>query len=204
MNAPVFLPAALSILLIAVAGYALWRLVAARALGLSSDIEADLLLVCAGVAGAGLLSNWAGTLPRAGWAGVFAAACCYFAARAVLARDDARRRARAAAHACGCVVLVYAFLAGVAPSTIKGSTAGNYVMAGMPGMIVDTTVAFPALGLVCVAAITFYCVSVVARLDPTAAAASPKPRAGFAPRSVEACRVLIALALAYAILAKLV
>lgn len=120
----------------------------------------------------------------------------------MLARDDAPRRARAAAHACGSAVLVYAFLAGVAPSTMKGSTAGSYVMAGMPGMIVDATVAFPALGLVCVAALTFYCVSVVAGLEPAEPDARPEPRAGFAPRSVEACRVLIALA--YAILSKLV
>lgn len=203
MNAPAFLPAVLSVLLIAVAGYAFWRLLAARALRLASDIETDLLLLCVGVAGAGLLSDWARSLPRAAWEGLFAAGCCYFAARALLARADPRRRARAATHACGCAVLVYMFLAGVAPSTIHGSTAGQYVMAGMPDMIVDTTITFPALGLACVAVMTFYAVSVVARLNPTEAAA-PRPPAGFAPRSVEACRVLIALALAYAILAKLV
>lgn len=55
-----------------------------------------------------------------------------------------------------------------------------------------------------VAAMTFYCAGVVARLKPAEGAAATEPRAGFAPRSVEACRVLITLALAYAILSKLV
>jgi hypothetical protein len=204
VNAPAFLPTALSILLIAVAGYAFWRLLAARALGLAADVETDLLLLCASVAGAGLLSDWARSLPRAVWEVLFATACCYFAAQALRARTDPRRHARAAAHACGSAILVYMFLAGVAPSTINGSTAGNYVMAGMPGMIVDNTITFPALGLVCVAAMTFYCAGVVARLKPAEGAAATEPRAGFPPRSVEACRVLITLALAYAILSKLV
>ncbi|MBR7832968.1 DUF5134 domain-containing protein [Actinospica durhamensis] len=202
MTAPAFLPTLLSVLLIAAAGYTLWRLLVSPVLGLANDIEADAPLPPAGIATAGLLSNWAHTLPRAPWTALFAAAGCYFAARAVSVRADPRRRGRAAVHACGCAILVYAFLSGVGPSSVHGSTAGQYVMAGMPGMIVDSTIAFPALGLACVGVMAFYAVCVVARLSPAGVAAGS--RAAFAPLSVEICRVLIAFALVYAILSMLV
>ena len=201
MNAPAFLPAFLGILLILVAGYASWRVIAGPVLGFVTEIETDLLLLVSAIAGAGLVSAWAHTLPRGLWAGLFAAVAGYFAVRAGLARRLAQVRGRAIAHASGCLVLVYMFLAGVGPSTLQGSTAGRYTMAGMPGMYVDTTITDPALGLVCVAAIAFYAVGVVAGYGQEAAAGMPK---SFAAGSVEACRVIVALVLADAILSKLV
>lgn len=203
MNAPAFLPVTLSILLVLIAVYALWRMAAAPLLGLSTSLETDLLLLAVGVAGAGLVSAWAHTLPRAVWAVLFGVGACYFAVRAVVARGHLAYRGRAVAHACGCLVLVYMFLAGVGPSTLRGSTAGQYTMAGMPGMYVDTTMTYPALGLACVAAMAFYAVSVVARPTPSTEVPGGA-RGGFAPGSVEACRVLVTLVLAYAILSKLV
>jgi len=201
VNAPAFLPAAFSILLIIVAAYALWRAVAGPLLRLGTHVDTDLVLLVGSIAGAGLVSAWAHTLPRTVWAGLFAAAACYFTARAGLNRSKAPARNQAIAHASGCLVLLYMFLAGVGPSTLHGSTAGQYTMAGMPGMYVDTTIAYPALGLVSVAAIAFYSVVVVAHTEPKAAADGSS---GFAPGSVEACRVIVALILAYAILSKLV
>jgi hypothetical protein len=202
VNAPAFLPATLSILMILVAAYALWRSCAAPTLALRTDIEIDVLLVCAAIAGAGLLSNWAHTLPRAAWTALFALGAVYFAVRTGFARADALVRGRSAAHALGCLVLLYMYAAGVAPSTLHGTTAGQYTMAGMPGMYVDTTVSYPALGLVCVVALVLYATASVARLGPLA---QPAPSARmFAPRSVQACRALLALCLAYGILSKLV
>lgn len=75
-------------------------------------------------------------------------------------------------------------------------------MAGMPAMSVDTTVTFPALGSVCVAAIAFHSVGVVARPKPADGAEGGDPAHGFALGSVEACRVVVALVPAYAILRK--
>lgn len=203
MNAPPLLNAALSILLVVVAAFALWRIAMSRAPGVRGDIENDLLVLAAAVAIAGLLENWARTLPRSAWSIVFAAAAVYFAVRALVVRASPRARGRMLSHTGGCLVLLYAFTAGVAPSTLKGSTAGQYTMAGMPGMYVDQTITYPALGLLCVLALVLHATTSVARLSPEAAAVSPSVRL-LAPRSSEACRIVVTLTLAYAILGKLV
>jgi hypothetical protein len=166
VNAPSFLPVVLSLLMLAAAVYSLWRLAVARVLERSVDIEADVLHLAAGLAAAGLISSWARTLPRDLWAGLFAAGAVYFGYRAWQVWDERRTRLVPAARAGVCGVLVYAFLAGVAPSTLHGSTAGQYTMAGMPGMIKDQTVALPALGLILVVALAFYAVALVGRLSP--------------------------------------
>jgi hypothetical protein len=231
VNAPSFLPNFLSTLMLVLAVYALWRLAIAPAWGRRTDIEADVLQLAAGLAAAGLLSTWARTLPRHVWAGLFAAGAVYFAARAGQAWSDVQRRRPLLARAGVCAVLVYMFLAGVAPSTLHGSTAGQYTMAGMPGMIVDQTVDLPALGLILVAGLAFYAVAVLARVGAETEQAGVNVSAGvradtgadamdgedaedalspggrgtlLAPRSVEACQVALALVLAYAILSKIV
>lgn len=202
MNAPAFLPAIISALMLLVAGYAAWRLALAPALGLARDIETDALLLAAAVAGAGLVSSWAHTLPRAAWSVLFAIAACCFAVRARAAKDQSRR-GMLISHAGGCAVLVYMFLAGVAPSTLHGSTAGQYTMAPMPGMYVDQTITHPAIGLACVAVMALCAATTISKLSPV-----PQDRSAgtavFAARSVEACRIFLTLALAYAILSKVV
>ena len=52
------------------------------------------------------------------------------------------------ALATGCAIAVDMLLAGVAPSTINGSTAGYYPMAGMTDMYKDATITYPVLGIV--------------------------------------------------------
>jgi hypothetical protein len=203
VNAPAFLPATLSVLLILIAAYALWRLVAAPVLDLRVDRETDAMLLLTSVAGAGLLSRWADTMPRGAWSALFALTACYFVVRALTSRTDPVRRSRFAAHTIGSMVLVYMFAAGVAPSTLHGSTAGEFTMAGMPGMYVDTTVTYPALGLICVAAMAFYAATALARLSPVSTDQSATTGV-VAGRSVEACRIVLTLVLAYTILSKLV
>jgi hypothetical protein len=83
-------------------------------------------------------------------------------------------------HAVGSLVLVYMSVAGVAPSTLHGTAAGENTMAGMPGMYVDTTIAFPAIGLICVAAMAFYAATSSSRLSPTQPDASAAPSVAFA------------------------
>lgn len=203
MNAPPLLNATLAILMVLLAAFALWRIAMSRATGVRGDLETDLLVLAAAVAVGGLLESWARTLPRSVWTIVFAAAAVYFTVRAVSAWANPSARGRMLAHAGGSLLLVYAFAAGVAPSTLKGSTAGQYVMAGMPGMYVDQTIAYPALGLVGVLALVWYATTSITRLSPGADAAAASG-GSLAPRSIEACRILIALTLAYAILGKLV
>lgn len=215
MNAPPFLPVVLSVLMLVLAVYSAWRVGAARAWGRGTDLETELLHFAAGLAAAGLLSTWARTLPREVWAVLFAVAAVYFALRAARGWAEQTEVWRAPLARAGvCAVLVYCFLAGVAPSTIHGSTAGQVTMAGMPGMIKDETVDLPALGLILAAALAFAAVAVVGRLSPetdgeTAVAAPPVAAtpAGtvlLAPRSVALCRVALLIALAYAILSKIV
>lgn len=212
MNAPTWLSNLISILMLALACYSLWRLLIARLWGRGIDYETDGLHLLAGIAAAGLISSWGRTLPRSVWAVLFVAGGVYFAVCAGRAwAETAERRRLLGGFGC-CAVLVYAFTAGVAPSTLHGSTAGQYTMAGMPGMILDQTERFPALGLVFVVALAFAAVLVVNRAGsmPTA---KPVPVTGgandgapipLAARSVEICRVLLLLVLAYAILTKLV
>jgi hypothetical protein len=212
VNAPAWLSDLLSILVLGLAFYSLWRLLIARVWGRTVDVETDVLHLLAGIAAAGLISNWARTLPRSVWAVLFVAGGIYFAVRAVDSRAEAGQRSRLLGGLGCCVVLVYAFTAGVAPSTLHGSTAGQYTMAGMPGMILDQTERFPALGLVFVVGLAFAAVVVVNRAG-SMPASKPVPVTGgandgapiaLAPRSVEFCRVLLLLVLAYAILTKLV
>lgn len=204
MNAPPFLPATLSVLLILIAAYTAWRLAAAAVLELRTDRETDALLLLASVAAGGLLSTWAHTLPRTVWTVLFALAAGYFAVRAATTGTDTARRTRHVVHGVGSLVLVYMFSAGVAPSTLHGTTAGQYTMAGMPGMYVDTTITFPAIGLVCVAAMAFYAASSISRINPVLSDATTTVPSVFAARSIEACRIVLVLILAYGILSKLV
>lgn len=132
------------------------------------------------------------------------------------------------AYAAGSLIMVYTFVAGVAPSTLSGSTAGEYTMAGMPDMIKDSTISYPTLGLLLTAVMAGYAVVAVDRITPLRGAGAaegsqsaadnqtlrtPSPSSGstfslrplvFAPRTVECCRILLCITTAYAILAKLV
>jgi hypothetical protein len=214
VNAPAWLSNLLSILMLGLAFYSLWRLLISRAWGRSTDFEMDALHLLAGIAAAGLISTWARTLPRGAWTVVFAACGVYFAVRAARAWADASGRRRMIGGAGCCAVLLYMFTAGVAPSTLHGSTAGQYTMAGMPGMIMDQTVTYPSIGLIFVVGLAFSAVALVNRIG-AAPAPRPAPVVGgpndgapvfsaLAPRSVQLCRVLLLLVLAYAILSKLV
>lgn len=212
MNAPSWLSSLISILALAVAGYSLWRLLVSRPFNRTTDYESDGLHLLGGVAAAGLISEWAHTLPRALWTALFAVAGGYFLVRAALVWDaSGERRRRLGAAAC-CAVFVYMFAAGVAPSTLNGSTAGQVTMAGMPGMILDQTVRYPSIGLILVVGIAFGAVLLVNRAG-SVPPARPAPALGgpddgaplaLAPRTALICRVLLLLVTAYAILAGLV
>jgi hypothetical protein len=212
VNAPPWLPTLLSLLLLALAGYSLWRLAVVRAFNRTTDYEFDVLNLLAGIAAAGLLSNWARTLPRAAWTVLFALGAAYFFVRVVRDRAVVEERRRLLGGFSCCAVLLYMFTAGVAPSTINGSTAGSYTMAGMPGMILDQTITYPTIGLIFVVGLAFSAVVGLNRIG-SLPAPSPAPAVGgaddgtplpLAPRSVQLCRILLLLILAYGILSKLV
>jgi hypothetical protein len=144
---------------------------------------------------------------------VFAAAGAYFVVRLVRGWAEVGDRRRLFGGLGCCAVLVYMFAADVAPSTLHGSTAGEYTMAGMPGMTLDQTITYPSIGLIFVVGLAFAAVAVlngvgasVPRPVPVIGGpndGAPDPRV-LAPRSVQLCRVLLLLVLAYAILSKLV
>ena len=221
MNAPNWLTALVSTLMIFVAGYSAWRLAISKAWSRATDYESDILHLAVGVAAAGLIAKWAHTMPRPVWTVLFIAGGVYFAVRTYRNWSDRVQRAKLLAHTACCAILVYMFLAGVAPSTLSGSTAGQYTMAGMPGMILDSTITYPAIGLIFAVGLCFYAVVVLNQIKPLnedAEAVAPSVAGGsrgdsgsgsdrglmLAPRSVDACRIVIVLVLAYAILTKLV
>jgi hypothetical protein len=215
VNAPNWLTALVSTLMVFVAGYSAWRLAISKAWGRATDHESDILHLAVGVAGAGLIAKWAHTLPRSVWTVLFIAGGVYFAVRTYRSWSDRAARPRLLAHTACCAIIVYMFLAGVAPSTLSGSTAGEYTMAGMPGMILDPTLTYPAIGLIFAVGLCFYAVAVLNQMQPLksqatddapSATSSTDGGSGLflAPRSVDACRIVIVLVLAYAILSKLV
>ncbi|MGH3415759.1 MAG: DUF5134 domain-containing protein [Actinocrinis sp.] len=217
MNAPAWLPAVLAALVMAAAAFFLWRLAMAAAFERLAGADADAFYAAVAVALAGMLVRWARLLPPGAWAVLFALAALWFAARGARAHRGGEHgaRDRSAFRAFIALVLVYMPLAGVAPSTLSGSTAGLFTMAGMPGMIVDTTERYPTLGLLLVAVVVG---AAVVLIDRASAGARPAPDQDTAvdateqlaaaptptPRLAAACRALLLFAIAYAILSKLV
>lgn len=218
MNAPAWLPDILAAIMIAIAAFHLWRLSVARTFAARTDYELDVLLILLALANAGMLEHWIHLLTPGAWATILAVAGAWFVVRAVMrsraagagagagaqaeAGPSVRSSVRSsAAAAAGCAVAVYMLLAGVAPSTLSGSTAGQYTMAGMPGMTVDSTVAWPTLGIAFSVLLAVYA---VAGLDQISRTDSVGSGAVLAPRTAALCRIALAVTMAYAILAKLV
>lgn len=211
MNAPPWLPDILAVVMLAVAGFSLWRTAVARSWGRATDYDADALHALMAVALAGMLVRWLETLPRAAWTALFAAAALWFAGRLAWSARSGGPRAqlgRYAACAASGAVMVYMLLAGVAPSTLDGSTAGQYTMAGMDGMVEDTTLGAPSLGLLLAVAMAVYAVAVLNQVSVApsgqGAAAGGRGLPVLAPRAADCCRVVLAVTMAYAILAKIV
>ncbi|HWG26295.1 hypothetical protein [Actinospica sp.] len=215
MNVPAWLPVILAVVMLAIAAFSLWRMAMARALGLPVDYARDAVVFLLALAVSGMLVRWMHVLSPGIWALLIGAAGIGFAVRAALlsrrpepgqsgagtgAGTGAVRVALVAAGGCG--IAVYMLLAGVAPSTINGSTAGYYAMAGMSDMYKDTTIAFPALGVALAVVLVGYA---VAALDGITASAARGPSEGaLAARSIAVCEIAIVVTMAFAILAKLV
>lgn len=217
MNAPEWLTVLVVVLMLGVATFFAWRLAVAGVFGRAVELETDVFYALAGLALAGMLARWMRLLPPGAWAAVFGCAALWFVARTVQAHRarEASGRSSYALHAALAAVLVYMPLAGVAPSTVSGSTAGMVTMAGMPGMMVDSTEHAPGLGLLLVLAAVAGAVVLLDRasavsspehesagaLDPTD---RPEPLPLLLPRVAGACRILLLIVIAYAILGKLV
>src|SRR6185312_16408137 len=92
VNAPIWLSTLLSILMVAVACAAVARMVVAGGWRRAVDYETETLHLLAGLAAAGLISSWAGTLPRPVWTVVFVAAGVYLAVRAWRSWADTKAR----------------------------------------------------------------------------------------------------------------
>jgi hypothetical protein len=238
VNAPAWLPDILAAAMIAILAFLVWRMAVSRLVSRAADYEADAFYALAALAMGGMLVKWMHTLPRDVWAAVFALAAVWFAARLVLARRQpagtpagAESEAetwtwtglgRLPAAAATAAVLVYMLLAGVAPTTLSGSTAGQVTMAGMADMIKDVTIDYPAIGLVFVLAAVGYVVVLLDRLSlagnstmsipgTDAAQADDPPDdleplafGPLAPRAAEWCRIVLLVTMAYAMLATMV
>jgi len=210
MSAPDWLVNLLATAMLAITALFAWRLAAARARQRPADYTSDAFHALAALAVAAMLANWTATLPRAAWAAVFAAGAVYFTLHWAHARTTGQAaRGRDLADAATSAILVYMLLAGVAPSVLSRSTAGLYVMAGMPGMVKDNMIHYPALGMVLAVAAVGY---VVVMLDRVSQGPHPAPLADGAParptpltpRLAECGRLLLLATIAYAIFAKVV
>lgn len=218
MNAPAWLTVLVTVMVLVVAVFFVWRLAVAGGFNRAIEPETDLFYAAAGLALAGILARWMRLLPPGIWAALFGCAAVWFVVRCVRAHrvGDRNARGRYGFDAAVAVVLVYMPVAGVAPSTLRGSTAGMVTMAGMPGMIVDTTEHAPALGLLLVLGVVGGAVVLLDRLSAARDLASehaavavgavtdrltPPP---LLPRVAGACRIVLLIVIAYAILGKLV
>lgn len=218
MNAPTWLTDLLVALLLTIMGFFVWRMAAARGLQRRADYRRDALYALAALAVAETQAKWLSTLPRPAWAVLFTLAALFFAALAVrayrrpgAAGDSSWRRS--ALDAGIALVLVYMFTAGVAPSTLSGSTAGMVVMAGMPGMIITHEVRYPTLGLALAVGLLGYAVVALDRLSASRAETNrdgvdpmdrPGPLPLLAQRAARSCELILAVVMAYAIIAHLV
>jgi hypothetical protein len=220
MNAPAWLPPILAVMMLAVTAYCLWRIAVARILETRTDYVADAALALLALANAGMLVHWMHALTPGIWATLLAVAALAILTDSALRsrRSEGAQSAQAEATVRprgtlvtvgGCAIGIYMLLAGVAPSTINGSTAGYYTMAGMTDMYRDTTITYPALGIAFAALLAGYAVKA---LDTTSRpltaaeepAGTPAAHPTLAPRSIAVCQATLAIVMAYAILAKLV
>jgi hypothetical protein len=169
------------------------------------DYARDAVVFLLALAMSGMLVRWMHVLSPGIWALLIGAAGIGFAVRAALLGrrpEPGQSGGSALVAAGGCGVAVYMLLAGVAPSTMNGSTAGYYTMAGMPDMYKDTTIAFPALGVALAVVLVGYAVTA---LDGLSAKAARGPSDGaLAARAIAGCEIAIVVTMAFAILAKLV
>lgn len=220
MNAPVWLTDLIVALLLAVTAFFLWRMATARVLDRRPDYPRDAFYALTALAIAQTQAKWINTLPRSVWVGVFVLAAVYFTAHALRARrgitpTGGASRRRHGIDAGMALVAVYMFAAGVAPSTLSGSTAGMVVMAGMPGMIVTHSVGYPTLGLALATGLLGYTVIALDHLsarrpDPGVGNPTldpmdrPGPLPTLTPRTATACELVLAVVMAYAIIAALV
>ena len=216
MNAPAWLPVILAALMLVIAAYSLWRIVMSRLLEVPSDLGRDVVVFLLAVVTAGMLVHWMHVLRPGLWALLLAATGAWLTFRAAFLGGRPASEARAGgstrlmlAAAAGCGIGVYMLLAGVAPSTINGSTAGYYTMAGMSDMYKDTTIAYPALGIVFALLLLGYAVATLDRISPSQGPVGAETGDTsivriLAPRTLALCEVMIVLTMAYAIFAKLV
>ena len=219
MNAPAWLTVLVTVMALAVAVFFAWRLVVAGGFNRAIEPETDVFYAAVGLALAGMLARWMRVLPPGVWAVVFGCATVWFVVRCVRAHrvGDCGARGRYAFDAGVASVLVYMPVAGVAPSTLRGSTAGMVTMAGMPGMMVDSTEHAPALGLLLVLGVVGGAVVLLDRLSAARSVVSERvgaadgdltdqaaPLPPLLPRIAGACRILLLIVIAYAILGKLV
>jgi hypothetical protein len=234
MLAPVWLPETLAVLMLLLAGIAVWRgEVTARPPGhVAADLESDALTGVLALAVAAMLVHWLDVLPQTAWIVALNLAGYWFAARLVLLprgslhRAAGRARARmAVVGTAGCAIAVYMRLAGVAPAG-RGTVNTSHVMAGMAGAAAgaaQSALALPGLGVVLAAVLCAYAITALNRVSSSspavlrpraaattgAAAGGPAGPAGplqavlRSERAAELGRVLVAVTMAYAILAAL-
>jgi hypothetical protein len=232
VNAPAWLPPILAVVMLLVTAYCLWRIAVARLLEAGTDYANDAAVALLALATAGMLVHWMHVLTPGIWAALLAVAALATLVvstprprRAESAQASAKQQTHAQTQAqtgptsrpghvlttaAGCGIGIYMLLAGVAPSTISGSTAGYYTMAGMTDMYKDTTITFPAVGIVFAVVLAGYAVIALDGTSRSASTAEPSgadstaARPALAPRSITVCQVALAVVMAYAILAKLV
>ena len=221
MNAPSWLPPILAAVMLVIAGYNIWRLAVSRIYGTRTDYQLDIAQLLLSVATAGMLVKWMNLATPGFWALILAIAGLWLLLRATpqLQATSSQlggttRLSRASwVTAGGCAVAVYMLLAGVAPSTIQGSTAGEYTMAGMTDMYKDSTITYPTLGILLAVVLVVFAVAAldhVSRHDGPSGSSAQSAGSGdaigwlLAPRTSVLCGVALAVTMAYAILAKLV
>jgi hypothetical protein len=205
VNAPSWLTDVLVALLLAIACFFAWRMLVARCRERRTDYPRDAFYALCALAVAQTQAKWISTLPRLGWAALFALAAAFFAAQAVRAYggvDGASSWRPAALDAGVALVLVYVFAAGAVPSPLSGSSAGLLVLH------------YHTLGLALAVALLGYAVVALDRLSAGGRASAipagvdpmdrPGPLPVLAPRAVEVCHIALLVTTAYAIIANLV
>ena len=230
MIPPAWLTYTAAALAVIVAAYSITRTVALRHLPGPADFETDAADAILALAVVAMLVRWMDAIPHVAWIVALNLTGYWFALRLFRNPRSPRavpgaaaggdRTAYLLANTAGCAIGVYMLLAGVVPPATGATVTTSHVMVGMNGMPAGsaaTKIALPALGMLFVVVLTVYATVALNRVStmvPGRAGPTPDPLiAGSVARNVRSvvvsastvdiCRIVLALIMAYLIVANL-
>ena len=189
-----WLAGSFALVMLAIAGYCVGRLVVARRTGRPSARDVDVVHVGMGVAMAGMLvpsvNPLAGHTWQLGWTIFFGLAVCWFGARLFIALAEGGKAGPAPAHLISSGVMLYMMWPGSAAMSSMS----------MPGMAMGGSVSTPVLTLLLLGLLGGFAVLATDRVLRPVAAVAGGTSAPLAPRLADCCHIAMSVTMGYMLL----